>query len=73
MDVKSSYLKRIAFRIVSYLTLNRFDEAKACAQALERKLHTPFINVVMYKLAFAQNDTGDGADGLRSRYPRCQR
>src|SRR5260370_730429 len=47
-----------AFRIVSYLALNRFDEAKATyAQASERKLHTPFIDFVMYNLAFAQNDT----------------
>ena len=47
-----------AFRIRAYTALNRFDEAKAAyAQALERKLHTPFIDVVMYQLAFAQNDT----------------
>jgi len=39
-------------------SLNRFDEANATyAQALERKLHTPFIDAVMYELAFAQNDT----------------
>jgi tetratricopeptide (TPR) repeat protein len=47
-----------AFRIRAYTALNRFDEAKATyAQALERKLHNPFIDVVMYELAFAQNDT----------------
>jgi eukaryotic-like serine/threonine-protein kinase len=47
-----------AFRIRAYTALNRFDEAKATyAQALERKLHTPFIDVVMYELAFSQNDT----------------
>jgi eukaryotic-like serine/threonine-protein kinase len=47
-----------AFRIRGYTALNRFDEAKATyAQALERKLHTPFIDVVMYELAFSQNDT----------------
>ena len=47
-----------AFRIRAYTALNRFDEAKATyAQALERKLHTPYIDVVMYDLAFAQNDT----------------
>jgi eukaryotic-like serine/threonine-protein kinase len=47
-----------AFRIRAYTALNRFDEAKATyAQALERKLHTPFIDLVMYELAFAQNDT----------------
>jgi DNA-binding winged helix-turn-helix (wHTH) protein/tetratricopeptide (TPR) repeat protein len=47
-----------AFRIRAYTALNRFDEAKATyAQALERKLHTPYIDAVMYFLAFAQNDT----------------
>jgi eukaryotic-like serine/threonine-protein kinase len=47
-----------AFRIRAYTALNRFDEAKATyAQALERKLHNPFIDLVMYDLAFAQNDT----------------
>jgi eukaryotic-like serine/threonine-protein kinase len=46
-----------AFRIRAYTALNRFDEAKATyRQALERKLHTPFIDDVMYELAFAQND-----------------
>jgi eukaryotic-like serine/threonine-protein kinase len=46
------------FRIRAYVALNRFDEAKATyAQALERKLHDPFIDVVMYDLAFAQDDT----------------
>ena len=47
-----------AFRIFLNLALNRFDEAKAAyAQAPERKLHTPYIDVVMYYLAFAQDDT----------------
>jgi DNA-binding winged helix-turn-helix (wHTH) protein len=47
-----------AFRIRAYTALNRFDEAKATyAQALERKLHTPYIDLEMYNLAFAQNDT----------------
>jgi DNA-binding winged helix-turn-helix (wHTH) protein/predicted Zn-dependent protease len=47
-----------AFRIRAQTALNRFDEAKATyAQALERKLHTSFIDLVMYDLAFAQNDT----------------
>ncbi len=46
-----------AFRIASATALNRFDEAKATyAQALERKLHTPYIDYEMYSLAFAQND-----------------
>jgi DNA-binding winged helix-turn-helix (wHTH) protein/tetratricopeptide (TPR) repeat protein len=47
-----------AFGIRAYTSLNRFDEAKAVyAQAVERKLHTPYIDSVMYFLAFAQNDT----------------
>jgi tetratricopeptide (TPR) repeat protein len=47
-----------AFGIRAYTSLNRFDEAKATyAQALERKLHTSYIDSVMYFLAFAQNDT----------------
>jgi eukaryotic-like serine/threonine-protein kinase len=47
-----------AFGIRAYTSLDRFDEAKATyAQALERKLHTPYIDSVMYFLAFAQNDT----------------
>jgi eukaryotic-like serine/threonine-protein kinase len=47
-----------AFSIRAYAALNRFDEAKATyAQALERKLRTPFIDLEMYNLAFARNDT----------------
>jgi DNA-binding winged helix-turn-helix (wHTH) protein len=47
-----------AFRIRAYTILNRFDEAKATyAQAFERKLHAPYIDLRMYHLAFAQNDT----------------
>jgi DNA-binding winged helix-turn-helix (wHTH) protein len=46
------------FRIFSYLALNRFEEAKATfAQASERKLHAPFLDIALYYLAFAQNDT----------------
>ena len=47
-----------AFAIRAYTALNRFDEAKATyVQALERKLHAPYIDLRMYHLAFAQNDT----------------
>ncbi len=54
-----------AFAIRAYTALNRFDEAKATyAQALERKLHTPYIDVAMYSLAFAQNDTAAMAQHL---------
>src|SRR5215468_2226581 len=46
------------FGIRAYTALNRYDEAKATyGQALERKLHNPFIDRVMYELAFAENDT----------------
>jgi DNA-binding winged helix-turn-helix (wHTH) protein/tetratricopeptide (TPR) repeat protein len=52
-----------AFRIRAYTALNRFDEAKATyAQALERKLHTPYIDLEMYSLAFAQNDAAGMAE-----------
>jgi eukaryotic-like serine/threonine-protein kinase len=47
-----------AFRIRAYTALNRFDEAKATyAQSLVLKLHTPFMALIMYDLAFAENDT----------------
>src|SRR6516165_2574796 len=47
-----------AFGIQAYTPLNRYDEAKALyAQALDHKLHTPYIDLVMYELAFAENDT----------------
>jgi eukaryotic-like serine/threonine-protein kinase len=56
--LRPDYSIAYAFRIRAYTALNRFDEAKATyGQTLERKLHTPFIDVVMYDLAFAQNDT----------------
>jgi tetratricopeptide (TPR) repeat protein len=55
--LRPDYSIAYAFRIRAYTALNRFDEAKATyAQALERKLHTPFIDFEMYSLAFAQND-----------------
>jgi len=45
------------FGIRAYTAVDRYDEAKATyAQTLERKLHTPFIDRVMYELAFAEND-----------------
>ncbi|MBB5345398.1 winged helix-turn-helix domain-containing protein [Tunturibacter empetritectus] len=47
-----------AFRIRASTALNRFDEANATyEQALQRTLHTSYIDAVMYFLAFAQNDT----------------
>ncbi|HEX3569290.1 MAG TPA: winged helix-turn-helix domain-containing protein [Acidobacteriaceae bacterium] len=47
-----------AYRILSYTALNRFDEAKATyAQAVERKLQSPYLSLGMYNVAFAQNDT----------------
>jgi tetratricopeptide (TPR) repeat protein len=47
-----------AYRILAYTALNRFDAAKATnAQALERKLQSPYISLGMYNVAFAQNDT----------------
>ena len=56
--VRPDFALAYAFRIRAYTALNRFDEAKATyAQTLERKLHTPYIDLEMYNLAFAQNDT----------------
>ena len=43
--LRPDYSLAYAFRIRAYTALNRFDEANATyAQALERKLHTPFID-----------------------------
>ncbi len=56
--LRPDYSLAYAFRILSYTALNRFDEAKATfAQAPEAKLHNPYIDFVMYNLAFAENDT----------------
>jgi tetratricopeptide (TPR) repeat protein len=56
--LRPDYAIAYGFGIRAYTTLNHYDEAKATyAQALERKLHTPFIDRVMYELAFAENDT----------------
>jgi eukaryotic-like serine/threonine-protein kinase len=63
--LRPDYSIAYAFRIDSYLALNRFDEAKATyAQAPEGKLHTPYFDVVMYYLAFAQNDRAGMAQHL---------
>jgi serine/threonine protein kinase len=44
--------------ILAQAALNRFDDAKATyAQAVERKVHNPFIEIGMYEIAFLQNDT----------------
>ncbi len=56
--LRPDYAIAYGFGIRAYTALNHYDEAKATyAQALERKLHTPFIDRVMYELAFAENDT----------------
>lgn len=56
--VRPDFALAYAFRISSYLALNRYDEANAVyAQAVERKLYTPYIDVKMYDLSFVQNDT----------------
>jgi eukaryotic-like serine/threonine-protein kinase len=40
-----------------YIPLNRLDEAKATyEQALERKLKNSFFHVILYQIAFLQND-----------------
>ncbi|MGC1616929.1 MAG: serine/threonine-protein kinase, partial [Candidatus Acidiferrum sp.] len=41
----------------SYLQLNRLEEARTTAnEALEKKLDSPFLHLVLYQLAFALND-----------------
>jgi tetratricopeptide (TPR) repeat protein len=63
--LRPDYPLAYAFGIRGYTAVNRFDEAKAAyAQTLERKLHTPFIDLVMYELAFAENDTAGMAQHL---------
>src|SRR5215467_9275624 len=58
IHLRPDYAIAYGFGIRAYTALNRYDEAKATyAQALERKLQTPFIDRVMYELAFAENDT----------------
>jgi serine/threonine protein kinase/tetratricopeptide (TPR) repeat protein len=43
--------------VISYLSLNRQEEARATAQeAQEKKLDSPYLRVVLYQLAFLQND-----------------
>jgi eukaryotic-like serine/threonine-protein kinase len=40
-----------------YISLNRLDEAKATyEQALARKLKNPFFHLILYQIAFLQND-----------------
>jgi tetratricopeptide (TPR) repeat protein len=56
--LRPDYALAYGFSIRAYTALNRYGEAKATyAQSLERKLHNPFIDRVMYELAFAENDT----------------
>ena len=51
-----------AFGIRAYTAENHYDDAKATyAQTLQRKLHSPYIDAVMYFLAFAQDDRGEMA------------
>ena len=46
-----------SYGILASTSLNRFDEAKTIyAQALERKLQSPYLSLGMYNVAFAQND-----------------
>ncbi len=48
--------------MMSYIALNRFDEAKATyGQAVERKLNRPFYHSSLYGIAFLQNDEAEMA------------
>src|SRR5215471_17717010 len=67
IHLRPDYAIAYGFGIRAYTALNRYDEAKATyAQALERKLQTPFIDRVMYELAFAENDTAGMAQHAQS-------
>jgi DNA-binding winged helix-turn-helix (wHTH) protein len=58
IHLRPDYALAYGFAIRAYTAINRYDEAKATyALAIERKLHSPFIDRVMYELAFAENDT----------------
>ena len=47
----------------NYVALNRLDEAKAAyAQALQRKLSSPFFHIDLYLIAFLENDAGGMAE-----------
>jgi len=49
--LRPDYAIAYGFGIRAYTAANRYDEAKATyAQALERKLHTPFFDRLMYEL-----------------------
>ncbi len=46
-----------ALLMFSYIPVNRLDEAKATyRQTLERKLNNPLFYIVLYQIAFLQND-----------------
>jgi tetratricopeptide (TPR) repeat protein len=56
--LRPDYAIAYGFGIRAYTAVNHYDQAKATyASALERKLHNPFIDRVMYELACAENDT----------------
>ncbi len=56
--LRPDYAMAYGFGIRAYTALNQYDQARAAyAQAIEGKLHTPFMDRVMYELAFAENDT----------------
>jgi eukaryotic-like serine/threonine-protein kinase len=59
-DFSASYL----FLIEGYIELNRFAEANATyQQALDRKLKYPFFPLLLYQIAFLEND----AAGMRQQ------
>src|SRR5579875_300829 len=56
-------------RMFSEIALNRIDEAKATyADALQRKLSNPMLDLALYQIAFLQND----ANGMAQQVARTQ-
>lgn len=56
-------------RMFSEIALNQIDEAKATyADALQRKLSNPMLDLALYQIAFLQND----ADGMAQQVARTQ-
>jgi serine/threonine protein kinase len=56
-----------ALPMFDYIALNRLDEAKATyEQAIERKLRNGFFPLLLYQIAFLQNDTAEMARQVAS-------
>ena len=60
-----------ALPMFDYIALNRLDEAKAnYEQAIERKLRNGFFPLLLYQIAFLQNDSAGMAQQVHRRRAR---